>query len=68
MMGLKYTPMLLTKPNLSARPTALTMQLWEALRMARATDGCKVEPDGECEHGHISWLVQMGVVAPREMK
>lgn len=22
-----------------------------------ATDGCIVEPDGVCEHGHPSWLV-----------
>lgn len=22
-----------------------------------ATDGCWVEPDGVCEHGHPSWLV-----------
>jgi hypothetical protein len=27
-----------------------------------ATDGCWVEPDGICEHGHESWLVVMGLV------
>jgi len=24
---------------------------------ADATDGCAVEPDGECSHGHPSWLL-----------
>lgn len=27
-----------------------------------ATDGCSVEPDGVCEHGHQSWLLQIGVI------
>lgn len=27
-----------------------------------ATDGCVVEPDGECEHGHPSWLLVEGVI------
>lgn len=25
-----------------------------------ATDGCTVEPDGVCEHGHPSWLIRYG--------
>jgi hypothetical protein len=24
-----------------------------------ATDGCTVEPDGYCEHGHQSWLLRL---------
>lgn len=27
-----------------------------------ATDGCDVEPDGVCPHGHTSWLRVLGVV------
>jgi hypothetical protein len=27
-----------------------------------ATDGCEVEPDGYCEHGHLSWLRQLGMI------
>lgn len=27
-----------------------------------ATDGCWVEPDGICEHGHPSWLLYLGGV------
>lgn len=28
--------------------------------VARATDGCQVEPDGTCPHGYPSWLMQLG--------
>lgn len=27
-----------------------------------ATDGCIVEPDGMCPHGHPSWLVRLGMI------
>jgi len=27
-----------------------------------ATDGCWVEPDGCCPHGHVSWLIYFGVI------
>lgn len=27
-----------------------------------ATDGCYVEPDGICEHGHRSWLLHLGLI------
>jgi hypothetical protein len=30
--------------------------------IATATDGCEVEPDGTCEHGKPSWLLQMGLI------
>ena len=26
------------------------------------TDGCYVEPDGICEHGHQSWVVALGLI------
>lgn len=29
---------------------------------AEATDGCWVEQDGTCEHGHPSWLIRMGLI------
>ncbi len=28
----------------------------------QATDGCYVEPDGVCEHGHPSWLLKLGMI------
>ncbi|MEN8168092.1 MAG: hypothetical protein ABFR65_11530 [Pseudomonadota bacterium] len=27
-----------------------------------ATDGCCVEPDGQCPHGCSSWLVKLGLI------
>jgi hypothetical protein len=27
-----------------------------------ATDGCQVEPDGQCPHGCSSWLVELGLI------
>ena len=33
--------------------------LWEGV--AAATDGCAVEPDGICPHGHVSWLLKLGL-------
>jgi len=27
-----------------------------------ATDGCWVEPDGTCPHGHPSWLIRLGLI------
>ena len=27
-----------------------------------ATDGCEVEPDGVCPHGHPSWLLADGLI------
>lgn len=27
-----------------------------------ATDGCRVEPDGYCEHGHVSWCLYLGLI------
>jgi hypothetical protein len=52
-----------TKP-----PTEETMMRWEESGIARATDGCKVEPDGDCHHGRPSWLKFMGLMNPRRRK
>lgn len=30
--------------------------------VVEATDGCKVEPDGWCYHGHPSWFIRLGVL------
>jgi hypothetical protein len=30
--------------------------------VVEATDGCMVEPDGYCEHAHISWLLYLGYI------
>lgn len=38
------------------RPSLPTIERWNLDGIAKATDGCQVEPDGECPHGHTSWL------------
>jgi hypothetical protein len=30
--------------------------------MHRATDGCDIEPDGTCQHGHPSWFLYLGLI------
>jgi hypothetical protein len=45
-----------------APPTLATMERWSDNGIARATDGCRVEPDGTCCHGHKSWLLVMGCI------
>ena len=44
------------------RPTMRTMERWVYDGIAKATDGCKVEPDGTCPHGHPSWLLRLGYI------
>jgi len=43
-----------------APPTIRTMEKWISDGVAKATDGCKVEPDGICPHGCESWLLALG--------
>lgn len=43
-------------------PSIATMQRWMNDGVAKATDGCDVEPDGHCEHGKPSWLLEMGLI------
>lgn len=38
------------------------LEEWLEEGKAEATDGCPVEPDGECEHGFPSWLVELGLI------
>jgi hypothetical protein len=38
----------------------LAQFLFEAV--AETTDGCLVEPDGICRHGHPSWLLRLSVI------
>jgi hypothetical protein len=35
---------------------------WVYDSVCEATDGCTVEPDGTCEHGHPSWLLRLGLI------
>jgi hypothetical protein len=43
-------------------PTLKTLERWSDSGIAKATDGCRVEPDGTCEHGCQSWLLVLGFI------
>ncbi len=49
------------------RPTAdmpdiETIIEWSHDGDMEATDGCGVEDDGYCEHGHPSWMLELGMI------
>lgn len=44
------------------RPTPETFIQWSFDGIGEATDGCRVEPDGRCPHGHTSWLRVAGIM------
>ena len=43
-----------------AEPSLEELKMWMFDGIAEATDGCTVEPDGTCEHGCNSWLIELG--------
>ena len=45
-----------------AIPKQSTLEKWAGDTICKATDGCRVEPDGICEHGHPSWLLALGYI------
>jgi hypothetical protein len=51
-----------TTTKRTKEPSIATMERWVNDGIARATDGCKVEPDGTCPHGCNSWLIELGVI------
>lgn len=38
------------------------LEEWVMDSVVEATDGCDVEPDGVCPHGHASWLLYLGLI------
>jgi len=47
---------------LDPEPNACDLERWAFDSVVEATDGCLVEPDGICEHGHPSWLLHLALV------
>jgi len=43
-------------------PDMDTLEAWVSDSVCEATDGCTVEPDGYCEHGHASWLLRLHLI------
>lgn len=52
----------LGKPNrpTTKEPSQATIERWVNNGKARATDGCWVEADGVCVHGHEAWPRYLG--------
>lgn len=44
------------------QPELDQLMQWADEDACEATDGCWVEVDGECPHGHPSWLLYLGYV------
>jgi hypothetical protein len=44
------------------QPDIETLMDWNDDSGCEATDGCWVEPDGSCEHGHLSWMRYLGYI------
>jgi hypothetical protein len=42
------------------KPSIEQLKEWNSDGGCEASDGCWVEPDGICEHGHVSWLRRQG--------
>lgn len=49
------------KPTVK-QPTISQMEQWSYNGYCLATDGCKVEEDGICAHGHPSWMLRFGII------
>ena len=43
-------------------PEWQTLMKWQVEGIARTPDGCRVEPDGTCQHGYKSWLLIYGLL------
>lgn len=49
------------KPTVE-EPTLDQIMEWSNDGECETTDGCIVEPDGTCEHGHPSWMLYLGYI------
>jgi hypothetical protein len=44
------------------KPSFASLEKWSMDGICPTPDGCRVEPDGTCEHGWNSWLLILGVI------
>lgn len=48
---------------LTPEPSEDELEDWVFDRsLPEATDGCNIEPDGICPHGHPSWMLRLGII------
>ena len=43
-------------------PSISQLEEWMRDDVCESTDGCRVEIDGTCPHGHPSWFIKLGLV------
>jgi len=43
-------------------PSMKSLQKWSMDSICPTPDGCRVEPDGTCQHGYPSWLLLIGII------
>lgn len=46
----------------TTEPDVSQLEEWCDEGICEATDGCIVEPDGTCPHGHPSWILYFGLI------
>lgn len=61
LIRIRDNPALWPEPETDA-PDDETIEFWICDGVVEATDGCTVEPDGICPHGHPSWLLRIGII------
>ena len=44
------------------QPSMKTLEKWSFDGFAKTIDGCRVEPDGICQHGMPSWLLALSYI------
>ena len=48
--------------KMNNEPATEELEEWMDEGGCEATDGCWVEPDGTCEHGCQSWMLELGLI------
>jgi hypothetical protein len=43
-------------------PSMKTLEKYTFDGVSKAPDGCRIEPDGTCQHGYPSWLIILGIM------
>jgi len=51
-----------TIQSINSPPSIACMEEWISNCVAEALDGCRVEPDGICQHDFPSWLLALGYI------